>query len=425
MFEDVKIAINKMPKVRSQKVAKANSDKSEDNTNRCVRENNTEAMALQISDVSSLSEEIANLKIKSKGGYSECPKCNKNIKSTYIITHLKTYHAPVKMYTCPEDSCSWEFNRIDNLVRHLKMVHLSQNPHVCKYCSKRYPSASELHIHYISHKSRNNAERPKYVSNHLALGKVSKRHRYPKEHERQHERDRKLKCKVCDKQFSTDTHMKQHLYKHDGIKPHECRWKCGAIFASYSGRIRHERTNHHTKNSTKRSRNVGAQPYRNPKCFKSHTRAHLSHKEEKGHECHICGKKFKRKQNADSHLLNIHKFNKEDLNQEGQNAIKKHSDCPNYMTSYHSESTTSDSIAIQEIIIKEEVDLPDCVLKCEIENEDDSDDGLWKTVRWPPNNIIMQETIFKEEIDLADCILFYDTVIKEEVDLADHILRYN
>ena len=73
-------------------------------------------------------------------------------------------------------------------------------------------------------------------------------------------------CDVCGERFFVHGHMKRHLYSHTGIKPHACRclikrekigwfqqmtitittitlirWKCGAIFASYGGRMKHER----------------------------------------------------------------------------------------------------------------------------------------------------------------------------------------
>ena len=76
--------------------------------------------------------------------------------------------------------------------------------------------------------------------------------------------DMRYACDVCGERFFVHGHMKRHLYSHTGIKPHACRslrtlrtffnnkkkiilianynrWKCGAIFASYGGRMKHER----------------------------------------------------------------------------------------------------------------------------------------------------------------------------------------
>jgi hypothetical protein len=50
-------------------------------------------------------------------------------------------------------------------------------------------------------------------------------------------------------------------------------------------------------------------------------------------ECHLCGKKFQRKQNADIHLLGVHNLTKDDLASLGRWNPKKNSEtCPDYMT---------------------------------------------------------------------------------------------
>ncbi len=50
-------------------------------------------------------------------------------------------------------------------------------------------------------------------------------------------------------------------------------------------------------------------------------------------ECHLCGKRFQRKQNADIHLLGVHNLTKDDLAKLGRWNPKKDPDhCPEYMT---------------------------------------------------------------------------------------------
>ena len=39
--------------------------------------------------------------IVSKGNYSKCPRCLKNIKSTFILRHIKLHDLPVERYPCP------------------------------------------------------------------------------------------------------------------------------------------------------------------------------------------------------------------------------------------------------------------------------------------------------------------------------------
>ena len=44
--------------------------------------------------------------IETEGNYSKCPKCLKNIKSTFIIRHIKLHDAPSEKYNCPEKGCT-------------------------------------------------------------------------------------------------------------------------------------------------------------------------------------------------------------------------------------------------------------------------------------------------------------------------------
>ncbi len=44
--------------------------------------------------------------IETEGNYSKCPRCLKNIKSTFIIRHIKLHDAPSEKYECPEKGCT-------------------------------------------------------------------------------------------------------------------------------------------------------------------------------------------------------------------------------------------------------------------------------------------------------------------------------
>ena len=44
------------------------------------------------------------VEIETKGNYSKCPRCEKNIKSTFILRHIKLHDLPVEKYRCPGDS---------------------------------------------------------------------------------------------------------------------------------------------------------------------------------------------------------------------------------------------------------------------------------------------------------------------------------
>ncbi len=96
--------------------------------------------------------EIGGLRIETVGNYSRCPKCDKNIKSTFIIRHIKLHDVPVEKYECPEKGCDLQVNRINNLFRHLKVVHKSRRPYLCKHCMGRFAKADQLRKHFAEHR---------------------------------------------------------------------------------------------------------------------------------------------------------------------------------------------------------------------------------------------------------------------------------
>ena len=94
------------------------------------------------------------MKIETVGNYSKCPKCKKNIKSTFIIRHLKLHDAPDEKFQCPEKGCNLQVNRINNLFRHLREIHKSKKPYVCKRseCGARFAKAQQLKQHSGTHR---------------------------------------------------------------------------------------------------------------------------------------------------------------------------------------------------------------------------------------------------------------------------------
>ena len=55
--------------------------------------------------------EIGGHKVETYGDYSKCPKCEKNIKSTFIIRHIKLHDQPSTTMNCPYQDCSTSFTR--------------------------------------------------------------------------------------------------------------------------------------------------------------------------------------------------------------------------------------------------------------------------------------------------------------------------
>ena len=218
--------------------------------------------------------ELNGMTIVQKGSYSKCPKCKKFIKSTFILRHIKLHDAKVEKFTCPEH-CSVTFAKINNMFRHLKNVHKSKEPFVCKHCGTRFTKSKPLAKHLAWHRAQKRQAQEdlldqddpndldRYTCEFPGCQKSYGKKHHLKEHERKHTGDMKYKCEVCGKKFYMHAHMKRHMYSHTGLKPHVCRWKCGLTFASYGGRMKHERINHYEENPLESECDVCGRPFKN------------------------------------------------------------------------------------------------------------------------------------------------------------------
>ncbi|GFY74416.1 hypothetical protein TNIN_132692 [Trichonephila inaurata madagascariensis] len=55
-----------------------------------------------------------------------CRICDKIFSSKFrLLTHLETHNEVRRLYSCPH--CSQSFTRLDNLRRHVKMIHKSES----------------------------------------------------------------------------------------------------------------------------------------------------------------------------------------------------------------------------------------------------------------------------------------------------------
>ena len=108
--------------------------------------------------------ELNGMTIVQKGGYSKCPKCQKFIKSTFIIRHIKLHDAKEEKTTCPHENCNITFAKINNMFRHLRNVHKSKEPFVCKHCGKRFAKSKALASHLALHRAEKRKLQVRIVS---------------------------------------------------------------------------------------------------------------------------------------------------------------------------------------------------------------------------------------------------------------------
>ena len=241
------------------------------------------------------------MKFECKGNYSQCPICHKDIKSTFIFRHIRLHQQPAGPYACPVKKCKLVVSRISNLFRHLQVVHHSKTPYICKHegCSESFAKSQQLTKHLAQHRSAERKMTPevlpvdkRFACEYPECGKVYGKRHHLREHERKHTGDTRYACEVCGKRFFLHSHMKRHLNSHTGIKPHICRWKCGAVFASYGGRMKHERINHYEENPLMTECDICGRPFSIQQQLQKHKRTHLNPEERKAFRCSFCGIMF-------------------------------------------------------------------------------------------------------------------------------------
>jgi len=242
--------------------------------------------------------DIGGIKIETFGDYSKCPTCEKHIKSTFIIRHIKLHDVPVRILKCPHQPCKTSFTRTNNMYRHMKIVHGDPEPYLCVYknCELKFKESKKLRAHVGEvHKTETRKEleeietsETKYKCEFPDCNREYGKRQHLKEHFRKHTGDMRYSCEVCGERFFVHGHMKRHLYSHTGIKPHACRWKCGAIFASYGGRMKHERAQH-SENPYKLECDICGRPFRFDRELDKHKLTHLAPDERQAYRCSYCG----------------------------------------------------------------------------------------------------------------------------------------
>ena len=138
--------------------------------------------------------EIGGYKVETYGDYSKCPKCEKNIKSTFIIRHIKLHDLPSHVMNCPHEGCATTFTRSNNMYRHLKVVHDDPEPYICVYksCKERFESSKALREHVNS----------------------SHRRGVRKEMEQMEASNMRFKCEFpgCEREYGKKQHLKVKIF---------------------------------------------------------------------------------------------------------------------------------------------------------------------------------------------------------------------
>ncbi len=82
------------------------TEESDLNRRKRIKRTDSDADVVEASSNERGSFDFNGMKIETVGNYSKCPRCEKSIKSTFIIRHIKLHDAPAEKYDCPEKGCS-------------------------------------------------------------------------------------------------------------------------------------------------------------------------------------------------------------------------------------------------------------------------------------------------------------------------------
>ncbi|XP_072915441.1 PR domain zinc finger protein 4 isoform X1 [Hemitrygon akajei] len=219
--------------------------------------------------------------------------------STNIWKIFRNYVLEFQIVTADENICNWMM--FVHRARTREEQNLVAYPHNGKiyFCTSReIPPDHELLFYYSRDYSRQLGV-PEHPDVHMChCGKAYGTYSELKLHLSSHgqNRERKWKCSICPRAFTSSTKLNVHMMGHMGMKPHKCEF-CSKAFSDPSNLRTHLKI--HT----------GQKNYRCEMCDKSFTqKAHLAshmiiHTGEKNLKCDYCEKMFMRRQDLRQHVV--------------------------------------------------------------------------------------------------------------------------
>jgi len=134
--------------------------------------------------------------------------------------------------TIPCKQCDKKFSKTCYLNDHIKKVHVKRRDKQCPFCGKEFYDTNTFKCHVNRHTDNRQFSCE-------TCGKAFLTDRDLKKHFAVHILPHK--CHLCEKKYSTNGLLEDHIRKHAGIKL-KCRHTCGNSYMDRRGRERHERT---------------------------------------------------------------------------------------------------------------------------------------------------------------------------------------
>ncbi|XP_071534028.1 uncharacterized protein [Panulirus ornatus] len=283
---------------------------------------------------------------KSKNIRFQCEVCKKVFTRKHNLILHTNAHFATKIYKC--NVCKRSFKSDEKLIKHMEK-HSKERPHECKICKKRYASKISMEQHMelhenevllkcnichikctsmsalVAHKKEHGDDELHQCEICYNIFSKADNHQchetYPKDyqvykcrscyrqftdlieclkHMKGHTDENLPMCQICGQRFLHILSLKSHMRLHNRRKRYKCK-VCGEQFAIFTVFVSHKRS--HIKGE---------------KCFdcvlcskkfvkKYELRSHmLQHVDEKPLKCNVCKKHFSRKDALRRHMRHLH-----------------------------------------------------------------------------------------------------------------------
>lgn len=175
-----------------------------------------------------------DIHIKCHSAPYKCKVCSRGFFEAKLFdNHMKAheYEKVNGKYYCNE--CAYETFRMDKFQLHMTKHSDNETIFACEICDKTFCAASYLTVHRRLHTNE-------FVKLCWLCGKSFYLNSKYKIHMRKHDgTERRFKCEICPKTFSSACDLNAHFCTHTGDRPFECDRGCGKLFTAHKYMKRH------------------------------------------------------------------------------------------------------------------------------------------------------------------------------------------
>lgn len=196
-----------------------------------------------------------------KSNLTQCEKCQKFFKKTYIKDHLRSHNTERK-YVC--EICGDNFKYSFNLNQHIR-GHTNEMRYTCDFCADQFLHNNSLKLHI----------------------------------ERKHTMEKRFTCNECDAKFVDRSSWVYHTRRHQGIFPFECL-ECNKKFIDKPSLRLHSTVHTRIRNYTCE---ICEKKFFNRNGLSTHLKRHSG---EKNYVCPVCSKAFVNSSGIRRHIKRIH-----------------------------------------------------------------------------------------------------------------------